>query len=186
MTSGVLWTVGDACIRFTMLHYLVVILPTQLLGEPDFSVISRFSDGLYPSYMMENLDNFNCDIIVTKQLATCEHTAELHCSTDVSVHHCSRPCDGIMGCCGRTCHSSCSDCQAQNEAGETSRIERKLHHQHPCKKPLYCGHECPLPCSQDHECTAMCHKACRQRCAHSSCSAYCSNPCEPCKEVCTW
>ena len=46
--NDVPWTVDAACIRFTMLRYLVVMLLTQFLGEPDFSVISRLSDGLYP------------------------------------------------------------------------------------------------------------------------------------------
>src|SRR6266576_565930 len=120
--------------------------------------------------MMENLDSYKCDVIITKQLTSCEHAAELPCSMDVSEHRCSRPCDGIMNCCGRTCNSSCSDCQAKNDANGTSRIERKLHRKHLCRKPLYCGHECTLPCSQDHECTTTCREACRQQCAHSRCS----------------
>ena len=185
VTNDVPSTVDDACIRFTMLNCLVVMLPTRFHGEPDFGLIDRLADRL-PSYMIEDLDNFKCDNIIIKQLASCEHTAELPCSTDVLEHRCTRSCAGIMGCCGRTCGSSCSDCQAENQAGEILPIERKLHRQHLCKKPLYCGHECPLPCSRDHACTTMCREACRQRCAHSSCSAYCSNPCEPCKEVCTW
>ena len=133
--------------------------------------------------MIENLDNFKCDIIVTKQLG-CEHTAELPCGMNVSVYRCSHTCARIMGCCGRTCSSSCSDCQPV--WNEESKISTKLHRQHLCKKSLYCGHECPLPCSGNHPCKTTCQEACRQRCAHSSCSAYCSNPCEPCKEVCTW
>ena len=140
--------------------------------------------------MIEDLDNVKCDTIVTKELASCGHTAELPCGVNVSAHRCSHTCAGIMSCCGRVCGSSCSDCQTKNQeafaAGETLGIERKRHGQHLCKKPLYCGHECPLPCSKYHVCMTMCRENCRQRCAHSSCSAHCSNPCEPCKEVCTW
>jgi hypothetical protein len=136
--------------------------------------------------MMEDLAAVKCDATVTKQLASCEHAAELPCSMNISKHYCSRPCGGIFGCCGRTCDSSCTDCQAKNQAGETSRIERKFHCEHLCKKPLYCGHNCLLPCLQDHECPPICREPCRQRCAHRNCSASCSTPCEPCKEVCTW
>jgi|SRR6266576_92097 len=136
--------------------------------------------------MMEDLGAVKCNATVTKQLASYEHTAELPCSMNISEHYCSRPCGGIIGCCGRTCDSPCSECQTKNQAGGTSRIERRLHREHLCKKPLYCGHDCLLPCLQGHECPPICHEACRQRCAHRNCPASCSTPCELCKEVCTW
>ncbi|KAK2464284.1 hypothetical protein APHAL10511_003741 [Amanita phalloides] len=139
-----------------------------------------------PCYMMEDLGSFSCDVTVTKQLTSCEHTAELTCSTDVSEHRCSQPCNGIMECCGRNCNASCFGCQAENRMDGVGQIQRAIHLKHTCKKPLYCGHECTLHCSRDHECVTICHEACRQQCAHSSCSDYCSTPCEPCKEVCTW
>jgi hypothetical protein len=174
----------NACIQYHTSLYHAGMWPTRYLGKLGFSLIYSYSRGI--SYMMEDLGGVKCNVTVTKQLASCEHTAELPCSMNISKHSCSHPCGGIIGCCGRTCDSPCFDCQAKNPAGGTSRIERKLHREHLCKKPLYCGHDCLLPCLQGHECPPICREACRQRCAHRNCPASCSTPCELCKEVCTW
>ncbi|KAF8629392.1 hypothetical protein AX15_003447 [Amanita polypyramis BW_CC] len=139
-----------------------------------------------PCYAMEILDAVRCDVIVTRQLPRCEHTAELACSTNVTEHNCTQRCNGILECCGRNCSAQCHNCQVKNPMDGAEQIKRTLHWGHPCKKTLYCGHECALSCSQGHQCTTMCREACRQWCAHSSCPSNCSTPCEPCKEVCTW
>ncbi|KAF8639511.1 hypothetical protein AX17_001416 [Amanita inopinata Kibby_2008] len=139
-----------------------------------------------PCHLMENLEAVKCIVIVEKQLPTCEHTAELPCSTDVTEYICTRPCNGVMTCCGRDCSAQCYRCQRKNVANELGRTERMSHCEHLCNKSLYCGHECSLPCSRDHQCMTKCQKPCRQKCVHARCSGKCSTPCAPCMERCTW
>ncbi|TRM69481.1 hypothetical protein BD626DRAFT_12882 [Schizophyllum amplum] len=141
-----------------------------------------------PCYLMNELENVTCDETVEKDLPTCEHSASMPCSWNVEAHACTNPCDGIMGCCGRTCQSRCSDCQTHNNdnRADDGRIARVQHARHPCKKPLFCGHACPLPCSRDHTCTKTCTQPCPQECAHTKCRRRCSDSCASCKEPCTW
>ena len=137
---------------------------------------------------MNDLENVMCEVVVEKDLPTCEHSASMPCSWDAEAHMCTKPCDGIMGCCGRTCQSRCSDCQVLNldQRADDGKVTRAQHARHPCKKPLFCGHVCTLPCAQDHVCTKSCSEDCRQECAHAKCRLRCSAPCASCKEACTW
>ncbi|KAI5827612.1 P-loop containing nucleoside triphosphate hydrolase protein [Schizophyllum commune Tattone D] len=141
-----------------------------------------------PCYLMNDLENVACEVVVEKDLPTCEHSASMPCSWDAEAHLCTKPCDGIMGCCGRTCQSRCSDCQSlnQDQRADDGKVTRAQHTRHPCKKPLFCGHACPLPCARDHVCTKSCSEDCRQECAHAKCRLRCSAPCASCKEACTW
>ncbi|KAJ7045696.1 hypothetical protein C8F04DRAFT_1065834 [Mycena alexandri] len=136
-------------------------------------------------HRLDNLDDFFCTVLVKKNFPTCEHSADMMCSSDPSEAQCTHTCDGVMSCCGRSCNSKCSVCQRFNEPA-LGPIDRIQHDTHPCEKNLYCGHTCGRTCSRDHECATTCQKQCRQRCSHSECQSYCSTPCSPCMKECTW
>lgn len=141
------------------------------------------------SYLLDNIAEAFCNVIVTKRLPTCEHLAEMRCSDDPALYICTQVCGGVLACCGRDCKSNCHTCQEQNglhELEEARRIKRTSHIQHPCHKPLRCAHECLESCSQDHKCVVLCKEQCRQECSHARCQEYCSTPCAPCQEPCTW
>lgn len=136
---------------------------------------------------MVSLGDVPCNVIVSKQLMTCEHPADLMCSEDPTPYRCNAICDGIMSCCGRTCGSRCHECQMVNIVPiGTGRVRRSMHHNHPCGKTLYCEHPCRSMCSQEHECTKMCQEPCRQVCLHARCNQVCSIACAPCQEPCSW
>jgi hypothetical protein len=137
---------------------------------------------------MDALDEVFCDVTLTKRLPDCEHCAQLACSADPRQHSCASPCGGLMACCGRDCRFLCSQCQGVNsrDDGHASPIQRIQHLSHPCEKSLYCGHSCGKKCAQDHVCNVLCEQECRQQCAHARCKSYCSTPCAPCMERCTW
>ncbi|KAH6914275.1 hypothetical protein BKA70DRAFT_1558250 [Coprinopsis sp. MPI-PUGE-AT-0042] len=141
-------------------------------------------------YQMDALEEVKCNVAVQKSLPSCEHNAVIACGADSSIVVCDKPCSGIMTCCGRTCNSRCSECQAlnrlPNDEAPTQPIERKTHISHPCERQLYCAHRCGGTCSIDHECTRFCKKECRQQCAHSTCKQNCSSLCSPCQKPCEW
>ncbi|KNZ77104.1 NFX1-type zinc finger-containing protein 1 [Termitomyces sp. J132] len=141
-----------------------------------------------PCHLLDKLEEAFCNVIIVKNLPTCEHSVEMRCSDDPSLYKCIQPCAGIMECCGRTCNSNCYQCQAKNvsSAQDTSRILRTFHVNHPCRKVLHCAHICNGPCSRDHKCILICKEQCRQECAHAQCKEYCSTPCSPCQEPCIW
>jgi hypothetical protein len=147
---------------------------------------SRYSLGLL-SHLVDLLSEVFCDEMVAKALANCEHTAKIKCSQDTVNFRCEKPCGGIMtSCCGRDCLSRCFECQAMNSPAVDGPIPRQMHHQHPCKRVLFCEHLCSNPCSQDHQYTSTCIEACRQVCPHARCKKSCSTPCAPCQAPCTW
>jgi hypothetical protein len=150
------------------------------------SVGNAYSRRLH-SHSMDSLSEVFCDEVVTKALPNCEHRAQMMCSRDAAQYRCEAPCGGIMtSCCGRDCHSRCSECQQVNSETTEGPIPRQFHHQHACQKTLYCEHLCANPCSPDHQCTTRCKGACRQVCSHARCRLPCSTPCAPCQELCTW
>ncbi|KAJ6594163.1 hypothetical protein B0H19DRAFT_1094164 [Mycena capillaripes] len=136
-------------------------------------------------HRLDNLDEVFCTALVMKDFPTCEHSAEMMCSSDPSEVQCTSPCGGVMTCCGRTCNSRCHTCQRVNEQ-TLGRITRIEHDRHLCQKLLFCAHTCSKECSKDHECTTVCQQQCRQECSHSRCRSYCSTPCSPCMKECTW
>lgn len=137
------------------------------------------------SHFLDDLSEVPCHMIVTKSLPRCEHLAEMGCSADPSQTLCIEFCGGTMTCCGRDCKSRCYQCQAVNE--EDGRpINRIVHEKHQCQKTLFCEHICVNNCSVDHQHTQICKEPCRQECAHARCKKYCSSPCAPCQEPCTW
>ncbi|THU97835.1 P-loop containing nucleoside triphosphate hydrolase protein [Dendrothele bispora CBS 962.96] len=140
------------------------------------------------SYSMDRLDELHCHALVPKSLPNCEHIAELECSEDPIQYNCNKPCNGIMSCCGRTCNSTCWECQTRipQLQDESGKIHRVNHVPHSCEKRLYCAHQCVELCSEGHRCTTFCKNPCRQVCPHTKCRKYCSTPCPPCQEPCTW
>jgi hypothetical protein len=139
------------------------------------------------SYLMDSLSEVLCNEIVTKELPSCEHVAQMACSRDAAQYRCEAPCGGIMtSCCGRDCRSHCFECQQVNVVAVEGPVLRQIHYEHPCQKTLYCEHPCDNPCSADHRCTTRCKEACRQVCVHARCKKSCSIPCAPCQESCTW
>ncbi|KAJ7496030.1 hypothetical protein B0H11DRAFT_2171669 [Mycena galericulata] len=136
-------------------------------------------------HWLDNLEDVVCRAVVVKNFPTCEHSAQMTCSSDPSDALCTGICSGTMSCCGRSCNSRCHECQSINTPVE-GRIDRTEHAQHLCQKPLFCAHPCSKPCSRDHECAKACRQNCRQECSHSRCNAYCSTPCSPCMKDCTW
>jgi len=158
------------------------------LGKvPSFIVFCSAADQM-DSYQMDKLDEIRCRQLVVRDLPDCEHTAELECSDDPSQHRCTKRCDGIMSCCGRSCNSSCWKCQSQSSQArdDSGKVSRIKHMSHQCEKRLYCEHQCAEFCSENHQCTTSCKGPCRQVCAHTKCRNYCSTPCPPCQEPCTW
>lgn len=140
------------------------------------------------SHQLGDLSAVPCNVKVAKKLIQCEHKGEMKCSDDPATFLCTKQCSGIMKCCGRTCNSTCNRCARLNAQsnGAPASVERVLHEDHPCQKPLFCGHNCGKACSEDHECRTMCKAACRQVCMHTVCKNYCSAPCSPCQQACTW
>ncbi|KIK63309.1 hypothetical protein GYMLUDRAFT_72036 [Collybiopsis luxurians FD-317 M1] len=136
----------------------------------------------------DDLKSVYCNEEIEKPLPRCEHSAIMACSMPPEKFRCTRICGGITTCCGRTCRSSCVDCQQKsNTSGEAAgRIKRSSHKEHPCERPLYCQHLCGQTCSQDHECTRSCKQQCRQRCPHHECPKSCGDSCAPCAEPCEW
>jgi hypothetical protein len=143
------------------------------------------SDKQPSSYRLDNLEEVVCKTMVMKDFPTCEHSAEMECSSDPSEILCTSLCAGTMTCCGRPCNSRCHSCKEVNAPAE-GKIVRVQHCRHPCKKLLFCAHRCSNICSQDHKCATTCKEQCRQECSHSRCNAYCSTLCTPCMKECTW
>ena len=129
-----------------------------------------------------------CTEPVERALPSCEHTAQMLCGDDVSLHRCQSICNGQLLCCNNICTSRCSFCQrrSRQENQLNSRIIRTIHRPHKCGRLLFCEHTCSGSCSVDHKCVVPCLEPCRQRCAHASCNKPCSEPCIPCQEPCTW
>src|ERR1700722_13633853 len=121
-------------------------------------------DNEHHSYLIDSLDQVHCDVVLTKQLINCEHSARLSCSTDPQKHTCTAPCRGIMTCCRKDCKFHCSQCQGMNTGSGNGIVKRIRHMNHPCEKPLFCGHSCGKNCSQDHVCETSCKRECRQQC----------------------
>ena len=142
------------------------------------------------SGLLDDLSQVRCTVRTRKQLPTCEHDLEMGCSDDPALFDCLAICGGILACCGRNCKEQCSHCQSANgprdENAAPQKIERTEHCKHPCQKRLYCEHPCAEMCAREHACTTVCREPCRQVCPHSRCRDYCSRPCAPCQEPCTW
>lgn len=139
------------------------------------------------SYQADDIKSVYCSKMVQKKLPGCEHSAIMHCSLPAETFRCTKTCGGIMACCGRTCKSSCFDCQQKSDStGVTRPVQRLSHKEHHCERTLYCQHFCGKTCSQDHECTMSCKGQCRQRCAHHKCPNPCGDACAPCAEPCLW
>lgn len=139
------------------------------------------------SHLIDQLEEVFCNVLVSKQLPGCEHTAIMRCSDDASLYLCTAQCSRVTECCGRDCVANCHQCQSLNPTPDKAgHIPRTKHMEHPCRKPLYCAHECTKSCSRDHECITLCKERCRQECIHARCKQYCSTPCSPCQEPCTW
>ena len=150
------------------------------------------------SFQLDNLESVLCPELVAKKLPGCEHDATMRCTDDPRRYPCRETCNGIMSCCGRSCKARCHECQFLNVSPEPQDdkaddiveeqhpVQRVIHIGHPCQRSLFCGHLCGKQCSADHECTLECKEACRQVCTHARCRNYCSVPCAPCQEPCTW
>ncbi|KAJ4474239.1 hypothetical protein J3R30DRAFT_649522 [Lentinula aciculospora] len=136
----------------------------------------------------DDLKSVYCRKQVEKKLVTCEHSAVMDCSMSPKSFRCTRVCGGITPCCGKTCKSTCSDCQEKSKpAAETPNlIHRSSHKEHSCDRSLYCQHPCGQVCSKDHECAMFCKQQCRQRCSHHKCTKPCGEACAPCAEPCEW
>ncbi len=139
---------------------------------------------------MDKLDQVKCERRITKGLPRCEHTAIVPCHKDPASVECKSPCIGTMGCCSRTCKSTCSDCQKETVGSGVlqtkMKVPRTAHRSHKCERSLYCQHLCGKNCSQDHHCNPTCGGVCRQQCLHQKCKKPCSEPCAPCMEPCAW
>ncbi|TFK44429.1 hypothetical protein BDQ12DRAFT_672980 [Crucibulum laeve] len=159
-----------------------------MFSSPDIELPCGHACPLVPCFLLDNLEQVTCNVMVEKTLPNCEHIVPLKCSEDPVNYICTARCNGIMSCCGRNCGSSCYGCRTLpgNASVEGERTQRRNHTQHPCDKLLYCGHRCPKACSQDHECVTKCTEPCRQECIHAQCRQNCSTPCSPCQEKCTW
>lgn len=150
------------------------------------------------SFQLDNLESVLCPELVAKKLPGCEHDATMRCTDDPRRYPCRETCNGIMSCCGRSCKARCHECQFLNVSPEPQDdkaddiveeqhpVQRVIHIGHPCQRSLFCGHLCGKQCSAGHECTLECKEACRQVCTHARCRNYCSVPCAPCQEPCTW
>lgn len=150
------------------------------------------------SHQLDNLADVFCPVLVTRPLPGCEHEATMRCSDKPRNFACRATCSGVMACCGRSCKAQCHNCQVLNVAhqipgvedeptiDEPTAVQRTNHVAHPCEKSLFCGHLCGKQCSDDHQCTVFCKAPCRQVCVHAHCRNFCSTPCAPCQEPCTW
>ncbi|KIK63308.1 hypothetical protein GYMLUDRAFT_464195 [Collybiopsis luxurians FD-317 M1] len=136
-------------------------------------------------YEYDDLESVYCTEKIEKPLPGCKHSAIMACFMPPEKFRCTKVCSGITTCCGRTCKSSCADCQESN-LSESKVIGRRSHKEHPCDRTLYCQHLCGQACSQDHECTKFCKQQCRQRCTHHECPKSCGDACAPCAEPCEW
>ena len=182
--------VDPACLRWPKFNFLVGT-PAPPFHGVFLSIMELIlANNIYKiicSYRLDDLENISCDVTIRKALITCEHFADMACSADPESYVCTKQCGGVTTCCGRDCRAQCHQCQMKNATSlEKMRIDRKIHVQHNCEKLLYCAHRCSKPCSLDHECATTCNEECRQKCAHTRCRQFCSTPCAPCQEPCTW
>jgi hypothetical protein len=157
-----------------------------MVSDHSISVHKGLNMVVYHSYLWDRLEDVPCDVPMTKSLPNCEHTAKLRCAADPALHLCNAFCGGIMTCCGRDCNSRCHECQSLNTDDQAQPSKRLQHRNHPCQKRLFCEHSCRAMCSREHQCTTICKELCRQECFHTQCRDYCSTPCAPCQESCTW
>ncbi|KAL1670096.1 hypothetical protein GGF50DRAFT_122799 [Schizophyllum commune] len=109
---------------------------------PDGSLAAMYAPT---SYLMNDLENVACEVVVEKDLPTCEHSASMPCSWDAEAHLCTKPCDGIMGCCGRTCQT-CAHKACPVPCGS---VCIRLPCDEPCRNEMPCGHQCPSVCGED-------------------------------------
>lgn len=162
-------------------------------GKSHFHTQRHCADS-FCSYQLDDLSEVRCLVTMTKQLPQCEHEASMKCSDNPARFSCNNQCSGVMACCGRTCKASCHQCVQLNLIHDPNvlvpehvgPVPRQQHQTHFCEKTLFCGHICGNACSENHDCVTSCKKACRQVCKHASCKNYCSSPCAPCQEACTW
>jgi hypothetical protein len=92
------------------------------------------------SHLMDRLDEVQCNVIVPKQLATCEHLARMPCSASPINFKCSAKCDRTRPCCGKPCLAACHKCQTLSLANTSDEfigsVARDAHAPHPCEKTL--------------------------------------------------
>jgi hypothetical protein len=138
------------------------------------------------SYLSSHRNEIECDVLVKKDLPTCEHIITMKCTAELSSQRCQSLCDKILPCCGRTCSSKCHECQDRNKDVSATPGEYVNHAAHKCGKDLRCGHPCADLCTPNHSCSGQCKAPCRQSCSHRRCEKGCSGLCGPCLEPCPW
>ena len=139
------------------------------------------------SYRLNHPENIKCTQIVTKRLPSCEHSAEMPCSSDPAKFDCRALCNVMSICCNKPCAGRCGQCQVLTASASVRRSPRTVHQSHPCRKLLHCQHSCVSDCKVEHDCSDVsCGLPCQQRCTHRSCNKKCSELCTPCVEPCEW
>jgi hypothetical protein len=114
----------------------------SLAGFFLFSISSPENDDSLLSHLMEQLDEVICNVPVTKQLPTCEHSSRMACSASPANIKCQSRCEKLRTCCGKPCTAKCWECQGLSRIREvvtdtdTQVITRTRHVRHPCEKTL--------------------------------------------------
>ena len=120
-----------------------------------------------------NKRNEKCSVLTVKQFPGCKHKIKLPCCEDLPPQ-CLEKCNVTL-LCGHQCSGNCSDCH-----------QGRMHK--PCAFQM-----CTLPCGHitQEACTSITFPQCQYKCTYScshrkACTHNCSQPCNPCRERCSW
>ena len=114
-----------------------------------------------------------CKLLSVKQFPGCGHTLELPCCKDLPAK-CVEKCNVTL-LCGHPCSGNCSECYQ-------GRMHRTCAYQ---MAPLPCSHPTQEICPSIK--FPLCEYKCTHHCAHRKvCTHKCGQPCNPCKERCSW
>ena len=138
-----------------------------------------------PCYQYLQPALIECDVLMNKQVLSCDHMVLEQCHVDVGdvSFRCREVC-GVPLACGHTCARRCHECRTYSDEGEIE-VDHGRCRRSCGRKYNTCRHHCRALCHGKHSGCPLCTEKCEVRCSHSQCTRKCSEPCLPCaEEVC--
>ena len=142
----------------------------------DFKCKMQIKETLKCGHVFEGVCNKKgekCYVPSVKQFSGCKHKKKLPCCQDLPVQCIERCTVTLM--CGHQCSGNCTEC-----------YQGRMHK--PCAYQMS-----PLPCGHPTQeiCTSITFPSCQYKCTYScahrkACIHNCSQPCNPCREHCSW
>jgi len=134
-----------------------------------------------PCHEAQDADEARCTHLVKWVMWACAHVIQIPCykRKNAKAIQCTAQCGSDLPC-GHICKHSCFQCRTVDD-NEIITVSHGACQQ-PCDRPsATCKHYCKAPCHGQEACP-LCKSPCEVRCAHSTCSRQCYEPCPPCAE----